>query len=70
MFIQPRRAMIYKPLIIEYAYTRDLKVDLKDGSWASVATPPPGGHWIIFDSLSSDRRTTWRRIHLVDGGGE
>jgi hypothetical protein len=63
------RAVLCRSLLIEYRYTRDAKLDLDDGSWASVAVPPPGDGWVIYDFLSSDRRTGWRRIRLIDRGG-
>jgi hypothetical protein len=60
-----KRVVLCGPLFLEYAWTRDLKVDLKDGSSASVAVPPPGGRWVVFDAFSSDKRTGWRRIHSL-----
>jgi N6-adenosine-specific RNA methylase IME4 len=59
------RAVLYRPLLIEYRYRRDAKVDLQNGSWESIAVPPPGGRWVVFDILSSDRRTGWRRISFI-----
>lgn len=51
-------------LMVEYQTTRDLVVD--DGSgWRVEIVPPPGLGWVVADS-SSDRRTRWRRLWLVD----
>jgi hypothetical protein len=54
--------------IIENRYTRDAKVGLEDGAWGSFATRPPGDGWVVFDTLSRDRRTCWQRFRLIDGG--
>lgn len=52
-------------LLVQYEITRDRHINDADGGWTCRAVPPPGSGWRIADG-SSDRKTKWRRILLVD----
>jgi hypothetical protein len=62
------RAVLCGAFFIEYTWTRDRAVDLEDGSWITLAMPPPGNGWHVCDATSRDRRTRWRRFHLIERG--
>jgi hypothetical protein len=50
---------------IERVFTRDVLVDLPDGSWISTAVPPEdGAGWQLFDINSHDRKSGWQRISI------
>jgi hypothetical protein len=51
---------------IEFQWTRDVVLDLPDGSWEVRPRKPSGKGWIITDA-SRDRRTRWRRIRRLGG---
>ena len=65
----------YPALLVEYRVTRDAVIDEPNGGWTCRAVPPRGAGWRIADA-SSDRKTRWRRILLIDasslvlGGGQ
>jgi hypothetical protein len=59
--------------VIEHAYTRDARVPISaddldmECGWRCIPIPPTDDPaWEIFDN-SPDRKTGWRRLHLVEG---
>jgi hypothetical protein len=51
-------------MLIETRWTRDLRVEYRDGSWEIRPLPPSGRGWFVADARP-ERRTCWRRVILA-----
>ena len=54
--------------LVEVELTRDRKEDHADGNgWSCIPVPPAGAGWLLWDTTTSDRKSSWVRVWAKSG---